>query len=223
VIQVVDTDEGGFASFDWTPTEAGDYTITAEAQAIGAPAPVTFTATVTSSPVINFETLPDGSPSCGGDASCPVTTQFLSRGVEFIFSQVPGSGGATPFLCRTPFGPDGEGSNYGVSPAILSGCSSWYSGVVTMRFAGHPTTVEFQVEGNASTGSVFPASAIDAAGNGVTVTQTSVFTYSPAPGLTFRREGRRATSPNGIAMVQVDSDGAVRFIDNLLLITPVIE
>jgi hypothetical protein len=45
VIQVVNTDEGGFASLDWTPTEAGNYTITAVAKAIGTP--VTFTATVT--------------------------------------------------------------------------------------------------------------------------------------------------------------------------------
>ncbi len=55
VTQVVNTGEGGFASFDWTPTEPGNYTITAKAQAIGAP--VTFTATVTAglpNPILEF-------------------------------------------------------------------------------------------------------------------------------------------------------------------------
>lgn len=54
VTQVVNTGEGGFASFDWTPTEPGNYTITAEAQAIGGP--VTFTATVTE-PIIGLNVL----------------------------------------------------------------------------------------------------------------------------------------------------------------------
>jgi hypothetical protein len=51
VVQIVNTGEGGLASFNWTPTEAGNYTITARAQAIGTP--VTFTATVDPATIVS--------------------------------------------------------------------------------------------------------------------------------------------------------------------------
>jgi hypothetical protein len=89
-----------------------------------------------------------------------------------------------------------------------------------MKFAGFPKTVQFQLEGDASTGPAFPAFATDRENQGVVVSQVSSFTYSPPgfPNLTYRREIRRVTSPNGVNVISISSDGAVRMIDNLAIV-----
>jgi hypothetical protein len=212
VTDTVTTDEGGFASLDWIPTEAGSYTLTAVAKARGGP--VTFDATVTADlGIIDFENYPPGAGVCNGAGACPVTNEFASRGVVFSFSNT----GQTASLCRTIHGPAGEGSNYGVSPQSTD-CTGWNSGTVTMSFASYPTTVEFTLEGNnlAAEGP-FAATALDATGAPVTVTRLSFFTYPSPINNTFRREVRRVSSPNGIASVAVNSAFGVLLIDNLLI------
>jgi hypothetical protein len=208
---------GGFAPVNWTvPETPGTYTLTANGPAIDGP--VTFTATVTGSlPFINFETYPAGAGVCDGSASCDVTDEFASKGVVFEFEPFIDVSNIAS-LCLKPFNPVGETPNYGVSPLALSGCSSWATGVVTMRFAENPTTVEFQLQGNNTlTEGPFEVTAVGGNEQPVTVTRESVVTYSPSTGLTFRREIRRATSPNGIASVSVTSGTGVIFIDNLLI------
>jgi hypothetical protein len=214
----VTTAADGTASVNWTmPAGGGPYTLTADGPALGGP--VIFTSTVVPvTGVIDFEHYPNGVAVCGGLGACLVSNEFVSRGVVFSFDV---SGFTKPSLCRTIHGPIGEGSNYGVSGLASDTCSSWASGTVTMSFATHPTTVEFQLEGNdGSVAGAFPVTAFDASGNAVTVTRLGVpVTYLDQFGNTFRREIRQATSTSGIASIAVNSVGVYHNIDNLL-ITP---
>jgi hypothetical protein len=210
---------GGFAGVNWTvPSTPGTYTLTANGPATGGP--LTWTAIVpVPLPFINFETYPAGAGVCDGAASCDVTDEFASRGVVFDFDPFI-EVSPTASLCLKPFNPVGETPTYGVSPHALQGCSSWATGVVTMSFAGNPTRVEFELQGNNTLSEgAFEVTALTGAGQPVTVDRGSTVTYTLGTGLTFRREIRIAASANGIASVSVTSGGGVIFIDNLL-ITP---
>jgi hypothetical protein len=159
-------------------------------------------------PAIDFETYPPGAGVCDGAAACPVTNEFASLGVVFS------SDVNTASLCQTTHGPVGEGSNYGITTESAN-CTGWSSATMTMSFASHPTTIEFQLGGPNGAGQPFDVSASDAAGNPLTLTLWYSFAYQDQFGNTFRRETLRVTSPNGIATITVPSISAVRYIDNL--------
>lgn len=212
------TSGGGFAAVNWNvPSTPGTYTLTATGPTINGP--VTFTAVVPETPpapIINFETYPPGAGVCDGQGACSVTDEFESLGVIFSFSNPD----LTASLCRTIHGPVGEGSNYGVSPHSTD-CTGWNNGTVTMTFSGHPTTVEFTLEGNnlgPPAEGPFPVTALDTQGNVVVVDRTDEVIYQDQFEQAFRRETRRVTSSLGIASISVDSNVSVRIIDNLRIV-----
>ena len=169
-------------------------------------------------PVLDFSTYLPGAGVCDGAATCDVTNEYANAGV--IFSFVPGtSGGPTnASLCRTMHGPAGAPDNYGVTPAANSDCSGWTNGVVTMTFAGNPTTVWFDVTGNDNAAGAFDVTALDANGNSVGIAVLFSTTWTDAVGNTMRREVRRVESPAGIASIAANSAPFVLSLDNLLII-----
>ncbi len=215
----VTTGADGIAQVSWQlPSTAGTYTLTASVPA-AAGSPISFTATATASALIDFETYPDETPTC---ASCPLTTEYASRGVVFSFSSTFTTlTNAQLFLSSPSYDPVGGPPNHSVTSAASEG-GGFFSGIVRMTFAGLPTSVTFQARGPNSI-PLFPVSALNASGGAIAssqISRTNVSTYTPAGVIgPFRQETVTITNAGGIGSVDVVISGFIVLIDNVA-ITP---
>ncbi len=164
---------------------------------------------------ITFEVYPDGSPAC---SNCPVTNEFAGRGVVFSFSsQFTDLTNAQLFDSASYDPPNGPPNHSVTSAAAPPPNGGFFSGVVSMAFAGLPTTVSFQLRGNNSF-EVFPVAAFDANGNpipGSQITRSNVSTYTSPAGFQFRQETVTVTNSGGISRVDANMNGFIVLIDNL--------
>jgi len=168
---------------------------------------------------IDFETYPDGSPTC---VSCALTNEFASRGVVFSFSSpnvCPSLTNAQLFLSSTAYDPAGGPANHSVTAAEAP-TSGFCSGTVTMSFAGVPDTVRFQLRGNNSIAE-FPIAAFDGVGGGIPASEidrSNVSTYTSVGGFAFRQETITIIHAGGIGRIELGMNGFIVLIDNLIIL-----
>ena len=168
--------------------------------------------------VIDFETYPDGSPTC---ASCGLTNEFTSRGVVFSFSGTvcPTLTNAQVLLSSSAYDPVGGPANHSVTAAGAP-TGGFCSGTTTMSFAAVPDTVRFQLRGNNDIAE-FPVAAFDGSGAPILaaeVARSDVSTYTSVSGFVFRQETVTIIHAGGIGRIDLAMNGFVALIDNLLIL-----
>lgn len=167
--------------------------------------------------VIDFETYPDGSPTC---ANCAVTNEYASRGVVFSYAGLvcPTLTNAQLFLSSSAYDPVGGPANHSVTSAGAP-AGGFCSGTMTMVFAAPPGTVRFQLRGNNDI-AVFPVAAFDGIGApilGAEIVRSNVSTYTSVSGFVFRQETVTITHAGGIGKIDLGMNGFIALIDNLLI------
>jgi len=178
-----------------------------------------FTWALPSGRVIDFETFPDGSPTC---ASCTLTNEYASRGVVFSFSSptvCPSLTNAQLFLSSTVYDPTGGPANHSVTSAAAP-TGGFCSGTTTMSFAGLPDTVRFQLRGNNDI-ALFPVAAFDGGAAPIPaseITRSNVTTYTSVSGFVFRQETITIIHAGGIGRVDLAMNGFIVLIDNLIIL-----
>jgi len=170
--------------------------------------------------VIDFETYPDGSPTC---ANCALTNEYAGRGVVFSFSSstqsCPGPTNAQLFLSSTVYDPVEGPVNHSVTSAAAPG-SGFCSGTTTMSFEHSPDTVRFQLRGNNSIAE-FPVAAFDGSSTPIPaseINRSNVSTYTSVGGFVFRQETITIIHAGGIGRIDLAMNGFIALIDNLIIL-----
>ena len=167
--------------------------------------------------ILDFETFLDGSPACG---SCPLTDEYADAGVVFSFSSEFTELTNAQLFNSASYDPPAEAGNHSVTSAQAPPPGGgFYSGVVTMTFAGNPTQVIFRLRGNDDI-SVYPVTAYDSDGGLISseqITRTDVSTYTSPAEFIFRQETVTVTNAGGISRIDLNMDGFIVLIDNLKL------
>lgn len=157
------------------------------------------------STTIDFETYPDGTPTC---AVCNLTEDYASQGV--VFSHAPFGIEEPTYLtlATSSNNPEGIASNHEASqPRMESGGN--YGGDIVMDFTGYPRSVVFEVRVNATATDV-PVTAYELAIDHTTdtpplasVSRTSSTYTLPVSGVQFRQERITVTSTVGITRIRL--------------------
>lgn len=160
--------------------------------------------------LIDFESLPDGSPPVAGMS---VTTQFAVLGVVFsyvTFDEQPG----TPRICdSTPESPSGVSSDHSVTFDGGTDCGSATLGTITMTFNVATSAVEFLL--------AFPAgaspdlSASSKSNAALSFTTVSSTAYTAQNGLEMTEVHFRVSGDVDSIDVSQEPGGAVMLIDDV--------
>jgi probable HAF family extracellular repeat protein len=152
--------------------------------------------------IIDFETYPDGSPTC---ADCSLTDQYASLGATFSFES-PFSDETHASLLQTTNNPEGVPNHDATNQQAPTGGS--FVGTVVMTFSGSPIQVRFEARVNNIIPTI-PVAAYDPNGAAIPASQierSRAVVYSPGT-VAFRQDVVTITSASGIARVEIDTQG----------------
>ena len=163
--------------------------------------------------VIDFETLPDGSPLC---APCPIRDEYRSRGVRVSFHSWTASA-REPYLVDASSYRPAETRDHALGSALQE--NGFEVGVVRMDFPGRPARVEFDLTGSEV---VSEFEVIAWAGGrrlpGDAILRSDAGAYNASGGGRFRREVVTVQSVAGIDWIELDGwgpPGHLLLVDNL--------
>jgi hypothetical protein len=167
----------------------------------------------TSRGVIDFETLPDGSPLC---APCPISDEYGSRGMYVSFHSWTANA-REPYLVDASSYRPAETRDHAIGSALQE--NGFEVGVIRMDFPGRPVRVEFDLTGSEV---VSEFEVIAWAGgrrlSGDAILRSDASAYNASGGGRFRREVVTVLSVAGIEWIELDGwgpPGHLLLVDNL--------
>ena len=187
-VGTANTNADGVASVHWrTGTIPGLNTIEVKTAHV-LEGPIT-AATLAFGGLVDFETLPNGTPAC---EQCAVTNQFSSRGIVF-------SGNVVQLFNSSTYDPPAEPGNHSVTPGT--------GGTTRLTFPGAPTTVNFRARVNNGIPPV-GIRAFTPGGSPISTDNISVITlgtYLNATGTEFRSQAVSISDAGGVGYFEFEN------------------